>query len=113
MDMNHSEQSWSNLNAQITFYPKYDIQSKGLSLVIDHDVYTHNISITQPMCKNMKNQYQLCLIYAEMRYQDEFSETSLNHLYECQHPDDTECKYGDECHSYKRLEAGGNDLNEP
>eukprot|EP01083_Nonionella_stella_P224870 800036_1 len=64
------------------------------------------------LCDAMKNNKNLCDIYAKMRYQDIFTEQYLIHLYDYQHPDTTDCKYGDECYAYKRLEAGGNELSD-
>eukprot|EP01084_Bolivina_argentea_P303374 523753_1 len=111
-ELTNDTYAWNNLNADITCYSKNDLKQKGLQLVIDMDVYKHNISSLESICKDMKHDNMLCPIYAKMRYQDIFTEKSLNHLYEYQHPNDTDCKYGDQCYAYKRLEKGGNDLKD-
>eukprot|EP01084_Bolivina_argentea_P259415 437710_1 len=112
-DLNYEDYDWndSERNVCITDYDKQIIEQSGLSLKIDIAKYEHKTSGFDVACGNMKDENALCPIYAQMRYQDKFSENSLNHLYEYNHPI-TECKYGSECYAYKRLDEGGNDLKD-
>eukprot|EP01084_Bolivina_argentea_P208790 355834_1 len=109
MDMGPNECDW---NDKITSYSQVDICSKGISLEIDIDIYEHNITSLVPMCPEMQNLNEICPVYVRMRYQDTFNQENLDHLIEYEHPDESSCKYGDQCYAFKRLEAGGNDLND-
>eukprot|EP01084_Bolivina_argentea_P152496 266017_1 len=108
----YDDYDWNNTNTYITDYDKSFIQQTGMHLQIDIAIYQHNISSLGVLCENMKNKNELCPIYEAMRYHYDFSEKYLNHLYEYMHPDLAECRHGDECHSYKRLEKGGNRLTD-
>eukprot|EP01084_Bolivina_argentea_P273426 465756_1 len=111
-EMNIDGYDWKALAANILLsYPVDDVRQKGLYLNINIDIYKHDISAMQSIC-TMQTSNTLCPIYAKMRYQDIFSEKSLNHLYDFEHPDDTECEYGDTCYAYQRLEQGGNTLKD-
>eukprot|EP01084_Bolivina_argentea_P288778 495703_1 len=99
-------------NENVTEYAADTVTQAGIHLQIDLDIYQHKPISFELLCPDMMTKDDLCPIYGEMRYQDKFTENMLNHLYEYQHPDDTECKYGDECYAYRRLEKGGNELND-
>eukprot|EP01084_Bolivina_argentea_P258427 435671_1 len=112
-ELNHTDHNWKNMNANLTDYAKSDVIELGMHLLIDIDIYKHNItSFHANVCDEMKTNNDLCRIYAKMRYQNIFSEQYLSHLYEYKHFNQTECKYGDECYAYKRLIETGNDLKD-
>eukprot|EP01084_Bolivina_argentea_P184982 319020_1 len=73
-EMDHNDYNWENLNADVTNYSENDLKNKGLSLEIDVNAYTLDITALVPVCKDMKSEHELCPIYAKMRYQDIFSE---------------------------------------
>ena len=95
--------NWNDLTADIRFYEKEKLKARGLSVWIDVDIYKHDISHTQPICKKMKgmNKKDICFIYEQMRFNNVYTEENLQHLYEYEHPDDTaECKHGNQCNLY-------------
>ena len=63
----------------MTKYSRNNIERQGLSLLMDIEDYNHNINSTQPIYTDIKSKGDLCLIYANMRYQDIFPENDLNH----------------------------------
>eukprot|EP01084_Bolivina_argentea_P179121 309539_1 len=95
----------------INNYTKLILHKNGLHLQIDIAIFQHKTTGFDIPCKDMKDARGLCSTYGEMRYQDKFSEELLNHLYEYSHPK-VECRYGDECYAYKRLDKGGNELKD-
>eukprot|EP01084_Bolivina_argentea_P258428 435672_1 len=120
-DIIYNDYDWENSSIKITDFSKELVKQSGIHLNIDIKIYQHNVSsqnVMSLMCTNMNNNIDLCPIYAQMRYQDIFSEKYLNHLYEYNHfqnefVDKPECKYHDDCYAYVRLtERGGNELKD-
>lgn len=69
-----------------------------------------------PLCPVMnKNSNELCSILAKVRFQNEFTEKNLKHLQKFNHGieyDEVECKFGDKCYAYNRINNGGNALSD-
>eukprot|EP01084_Bolivina_argentea_P202732 346329_1 len=83
--------------------------------------YEHRILNEEINCKYMraaKSEDPLkCPIYYAVKEKYELTQNYLNHLNEFIHFKDEmgqkpACKYNDECKAYKRMEAGGNTLND-
>ena len=107
--IHYADYDWNHTFATITDYPQDVIEKFGIELDIDLEKYQHKPMTFDAKCEKMRDDNNLCPIYAKMRYQDLFSEQDLNHLYEYGH-DTTDCKFGDECYAFKRVEQGGNKL---
>eukprot|EP01084_Bolivina_argentea_P296275 510235_1 len=111
-DIIYDECGCTDFVAHVTDYQHHIIKQNGLHLEIDLKQYEHKINSVQKLCDNIGANNGLCPIYAKMRYQYIFTEKLLNHFYDCNHPDISPCRYGDACHAFKRLENGGNLLND-
>eukprot|EP01084_Bolivina_argentea_P271282 461547_1 len=105
---------WQNLNAYITDYMQYNIMQKGLNLLLDIEIYKHNIQSLNITCPHMvNNDINECPIYSEMRDKYVYSKQNLNHIMNhCHFRDEyvqkPECIYNSECYAFKRLQNGGN-----
>eukprot|EP01084_Bolivina_argentea_P010031 18710_1 len=111
-ELYHDNYDWRNLDANITDYRIDELQQSGLQLVIDMDIYRHNIVHDKNACTDTSGDNNLCSTYMEVKEYYIFSEQHLNHLHEFTHPYTTVCRWGDECYAFKRVEKGGNDLKD-
>ena len=107
----YADYDWTHSDANVADYAQQIVEQLGLTLLIDLAIFEHRVLDFEPVCEQMKSEHGLCPIYAKMRYQDEFSEKMLNHLYECKHLT-VDCKFGDRCYAFQRLVDGGNMLKD-
>eukprot|EP01084_Bolivina_argentea_P271297 461584_1 len=108
----------------VTNYLKDDILTKGLYICADIAIYEHRVSSMNITCYNTLSNNSdehmdafSCSIYAQMKNDQKFTEDNLQHLHKYNHfkneySDKDECKFGDECHTFKRLQLGGNKLED-
>eukprot|EP01084_Bolivina_argentea_P240468 403982_1 len=86
------------------------VEKRGICLKIDIAIYEHKI-LNDSICKDVKNGKCLCTIYNQVAYDNIYTEKHLDHLCEYTHIY-TECKFGDQCDAFKRLQQGGNSLKD-
>eukprot|EP01084_Bolivina_argentea_P096781 173987_1 len=105
-------------NQPIPFYNEGDIIELQIQVEAYHE---HNILDTKITCKHMKAKESInpmdCPVYYAMKRNYQWSQENLNHLnqelhFKQEYMEKPECKYQDECKHYKRLEQGGNKLND-
>ena len=60
-------------------YVTDSIMQNGIYLLTDIAIHEYKTDSNNSICKDMKSITNLCLVYAQMRYQNIFSETCLNH----------------------------------
>eukprot|EP01083_Nonionella_stella_P045837 122868_1 len=109
-------------NKSITEYNMEEIKAKGLIVFAECcGRYRHqvsNVSITCPEMKRWRStDAKKCSVYRGMNESYKFSAENLYHLEQFTHFTDeygakTACRYKDECNAYKRLENGGNRLED-
>eukprot|EP01083_Nonionella_stella_P312185 1115776_1 len=107
-------------NKSITAYDRNEIKTKGLRVRVkvryNHKV--RNVSITCPEMKRLGTTDPMkCSVYRGMKESYKYCAANLYHLDQYTHLTDeygakTECRHKDECKAYKRLENGGNALND-
>eukprot|EP01084_Bolivina_argentea_P017723 33069_1 len=88
----------------------------GVEIKYNHMISSHSLNCSHMVTAKTKSPLR-CPIYLAMKEKYQFSEQNLYHLMEFTHFNDMynekpECKYNDDCHSFKRLEVGGNDLKD-
>eukprot|EP01083_Nonionella_stella_P190582 705780_1 len=114
------ESHTSIYNKSITEYDRNEIKTKGLRVCVGVK-YNHkvrNVSITCPEMKRLgTTDPTKCSVYRGMKESYKYCAANLYHLDQYTHLTDeygakTECRHKDECRAYKRLENGGNALND-
>eukprot|EP01083_Nonionella_stella_P024341 67241_1 len=108
-------------NKSITEYDINEIKNRGLIIHVRVPTYYHRVSnvlITCPEMKRLGSEDAMkCSVYCEMKENSNHCAENLYHLDQYTHLTDeygakTECRHKDECNAYKRLENGGNALND-
>ena len=104
----------------IITFKKNDISKKGLFMKVSVPLYKHN-TLTQITCPEMLKENTddptYCKIWARLKWQYEYSWDNLNHMQNFQHfknefKDKVQCRYGDQCHGFKKVVNGGADLKD-
>eukprot|EP01084_Bolivina_argentea_P066562 121349_1 len=108
IDYNEFINTYSAIN--ITDYQIDLVGKRGMYLEIDIAIYEHKI-LHESICKDIQNGKCLCPIWNKVAYENIYTEKHLDHLCEYTHSP-TECKQGDQCDAFKRLQQGGNGLKD-
>eukprot|EP01084_Bolivina_argentea_P036459 67457_1 len=108
---------WNKLMKQcITDFDYNDIIKKGLIINVGI-MYEHKTNDQEKTCQFMNNKHSTnpmhCPIYNSMKIKYEYNQKNYHHVQNYQHIQNTmkqvkECKYNENCFSFKRLEEGGN-----
>eukprot|EP01084_Bolivina_argentea_P289456 497070_1 len=109
------------LNESITCYKKDHILNKGLFVMIkvnySHKVLSNKITCQYMLDKENKINPYICPIYNQAKQTQSFNINILHHMEQFTHFSDEyaekpECKNNTDCESYKRLQNGGNNIND-
>ena len=63
-EINYDDYDWVNTFVAITDYPQDIVEENGINIEIDLAVYQHKPMTIEAKCTEMKNDHQLCPIYA-------------------------------------------------
>eukprot|EP01083_Nonionella_stella_P045947 123090_1 len=119
-ELNDTDADWYQWNTKITDYSGTDISQIGLHVFVEISKYEHSVNVSDITCNSLllskedeQNEKQKfgCSIYAQMYYEYKYNEDNLAHVenynhFRNEHLEKEQCKYGDECHAFKRLESG-------
>eukprot|EP00485_Elphidium_margaritaceum_P010764 CAMPEP_0202687930 /NCGR_PEP_ID=MMETSP1385-20130828/3479_1 /ASSEMBLY_ACC=CAM_ASM_000861 /TAXON_ID=933848 /ORGANISM="Elphidium margaritaceum" /LENGTH=469 /DNA_ID=CAMNT_0049342791 /DNA_START=33 /DNA_END=1442 /DNA_ORIENTATION=+ len=103
------------LDTLITKYDKKRIVQQGLKVEL-RTLHRHQIKGAAITCPEMLKG-KTCPIYAATKQKYAYTPDNLKHLEQYTHfgdkvGDKPLCKYGDECNAFKRMENGGNQVND-
>eukprot|EP01084_Bolivina_argentea_P051808 95277_1 len=118
------DQSWeidTIAEQVITDYDREDIINEGLDVDVSFSYYEHKIKDLSISCKYMLDKQSKdplqCPIYYATKEKYDFSDDNLKHLKRFVHfqnecKSKPKCKYASDCNAFKRLENGGNRLDD-